>query len=490
MAFRARLHLSIRQCLSLICIVAVAVPMIIVGVSYMEISRARSAARLTDARQADHRVVAAVELDLANLSTLVSRRLNYELFPAKFKKNARALMERVKAGTDVMAAKADTAEEKESVARLRSGLSGLRNVVSKVETEPTADDEQKFIQSAEAFIADLVAIRNSFEAEYQQAAREQEARLSSAATWPLWIGSGSVVVLVMLVLVLGTSITRPLRHMRQLADQFDAAVGKSLQTVSSSASELESAASMLTRTAEETKQLSNTVAGASEQASSNVSTVAAATQELAASVSEISRQVQESSRIAADAVLQAQRTDARIAELSQAGGRIGDVVKLITAIANQTNLLALNATIEAARAGESGRGFAVVAQEVKALAAQTAKATDEIGTQIATMQGATHDSVLAIKDIVATINRVSEIANTIASAVEQQGAATHEISCSVGEAAKGTADVAATIGEVNEGAGQTGSASSQVLSSARVLSRAGNVLKAEVDKFLAMVRAA
>ena len=132
----------------------------------------------------------------------------------------------------------------------------------------------------------------------------------------------------------------------------------------------------------------------------------------------------------------------------------------------------------------------MVAQEVKALAAQTAKATDEIGTQIATMQGATHDSVVAIKDIVATINRVSEIANTIASAVEQQGAATHEISCSVGEAAKGTADVAATIGEVNEGASQTGSASSQVLSSARVLSREGNVLKAEVDKFLAMVRAA
>ena len=187
---------------------------------------------------------------------------------------------------------------------------------------------------------------------------------------------------------------------------------------------------------------------------------------------------------------QAERTDARISELSQAAGRIGDVVKLITAIAEQTNLLALNATIEAARAGEAGRGFAVVASEVKSLAMQTAKATEEIGTHIAGMQKATSDSVAAIKEISATIGHISEIAGTIAAAVEEQGAATQEISRNVEEAAKGTAHVAENIVSVNRGANETGSASSQVLSAATALSGEGNKLKLEVDKFLATVRAA
>ena len=198
----------------------------------------------------------------------------------------------------------------------------------------------------------------------------------------------------------------------------------------------------------------------------------------------------ESSRIADEAVRQAGRTDARIAELSKAAGRIGDVVKLITAIAEQTNLLALNATIEAARAGEAGRGFAVVAQEVKALAAQTAKATDEIGSQINNIQSATHDSVAAIKEIGATITRISEIASAIASAVEEQGSATQEIARNVQQAAQGTAQVAANICDVNKGAAETGSASSQVLSSARELSNEGSRLKIEVGKFLTTVRAA
>ena len=211
---------------------------------------------------------------------------------------------------------------------------------------------------------------------------------------------------------------------------------------------------------------------------------------MTASVNEISRQVQESSRIAGDAVNQAQKTDARINELSQAAGRIGDVVKLITAIAEQTNLLALNATIEAARAGEAGRGFAVVASEVKQLASQTAKATEEISAQIAGMQTATQDSVAAIKTIGGTIGRISEIASTIAAAVEEQGAATQEIARNVGEAAKGTAMVASNITDVNRGAGETGSASSQVLSSAQSLSSESNHLKLEVDKFLSTVRAA
>jgi methyl-accepting chemotaxis protein len=279
-------------------------------------------------------------------------------------------------------------------------------------------------------------------------------------------------------------------EMHRLADGFEAAVGGIVHSVTSASSQLESAATTLTKTAETTQQLSGMVASASEEASSNVQSVASATEEMTSSVTEIARQVQESSRIAGEAVRQAQSTDARIAELSQAAQRIGDVVKLITAIAEQTNLLALNATIEAARAGEAGRGFAVVAQEVKALAAQTAKATDEIGTQIAGMQTATQDSVAAIKEIGSTIGRISEIAATIATAVEEQGAATAEIARNVSEAAKGTTQVAGNISDVNRGAAETGSASAQVLSSARALSSEGGKLKGEVEKFLGTVRAA
>jgi methyl-accepting chemotaxis protein len=276
----------------------------------------------------------------------------------------------------------------------------------------------------------------------------------------------------------------------RFADSFESAVGNIVGTVSSSATELESAAGALTQTAEYTQQLSGSVVSASEQASANVGSVASASEELASSVLEIARQVDESSRIARDAVGQAQRTDARIGELSRAAGRIGDVVKLITAIAEQTNLLALNATIEAARAGEAGRGFAIVAQEVKALAAQTGKATGEIGTQIADMQAATQDSVVAIKEIGGTIERISEIASAIAVAVEQQGATTKEISRNVHEAARGAAEVAANISDVNKGAGKTDKVSSQVLASARSLSSEGRRLGAEVGKFLATVRTA
>jgi methyl-accepting chemotaxis protein len=278
--------------------------------------------------------------------------------------------------------------------------------------------------------------------------------------------------------------------MHQVADSFQAVIGGIVASVSSASGELESAASTLTRTADTTQQLSARVASASEEASTNVQSVASATDELTASVSEIARQVNESSRIAGEAVRQAQATDARIGELSQAASRIGDVVKLITAIAEQTNLLALNATIEAARAGEAGRGFAVVAQEVKALAAQTAKATDEIGAQIGGMQTATQDSVAAIKEIGGTINRVSEIAATIAAAVEEQGAATAEIARNVQRAAEGTTQVAGNVTEVSQGAAETGTASTKVLSSAQALSSEGSKLKLEVDRFLATVRAA
>jgi methyl-accepting chemotaxis protein len=279
-------------------------------------------------------------------------------------------------------------------------------------------------------------------------------------------------------------------EMQKLADEFEAAVGEIVQTVSSASTELEASATTLTRNAEETQQLSGMVEAASGEASNNVRSVAAATDEMTASIAEISRQVQESNRITGEAVSQAEVTDQRINELSKAALRIGDVINLITTIAEQTNLLALNATIEAARAGESGRGFAVVAQEVKALAAQTAKATSEISSQIAGMQVATQDSVLAIKQIGSTIGRISEIAATIAVSVEQQGGATQEIARNVEQAALGTSRVATNIVDVNNGARETGFASAKVLSSARSLSGESNRLKLQVGRFLNMVRTA
>jgi methyl-accepting chemotaxis protein len=278
--------------------------------------------------------------------------------------------------------------------------------------------------------------------------------------------------------------------MYHLADAFEQAIGGIVKTVSSESTELEATAGTLHRTAETTQQLAGTVASASDEASTNVQAVASATNEMSSSVNEISRQVQDSSRIASEAVKQAEKTDRRITELSKAAGRIGDVVKLITAVAEQTNLLALNATIEAARAGEAGKGFAVVAQEVKALAAQTAKATDEISSQITGMQSATQDSVVAIKEIGGTIGNIAEIAAAIAAAVEEQGAATQEIARNIQQAAQGTTAVARNIGEVNKGAVETGNACAQMLASAKSLSGESDRLRYEVEKFLGMVRAA
>ena len=277
---------------------------------------------------------------------------------------------------------------------------------------------------------------------------------------------------------------------RNLADNFETAVGEIIDNVGGASGRLEQSAESLSGSTDTTRRLSAVVAQVSQETSSNVQSVASATEEMASSISEIGRQVHDSNRIANEAVEQARQTDARITELSQAAERIGDVTKLITTIAEQTNLLALNATIEAARAGDAGRGFAVVAQEVKALAGQTAKATSEISTQIAQIQSATQELVVAMKQIGGTIGRVSEIAASIAAAVEQQGAATNEIARNVQQAAQGTSQLAGNISEVNRNADDAGSASAEVLASAQLLSGESQRLKLEMEKFLQTVRAA
>jgi methyl-accepting chemotaxis protein len=280
------------------------------------------------------------------------------------------------------------------------------------------------------------------------------------------------------------------RALRKLADDFEASVSHVVSAVSSAATEMQATAQSMSSTAEETSRQSLAVASAAEQASANVQTVASAADELSASIGEIGRQVSQASVTAGKAAEDSMRTDQAVQGLTEAAHRIGEVIKLIQDIAGQTNLLALNATIEAARAGEAGKGFSVVASEVKSLANQTAKATEEIRAQIAAIQDRTLGTADVIRGIRATIDDINTISTTIASAVEEQGVATQEIARNVQQAAAGTGQVSQNISGVTAAASDTGAAASQVLSSASELSRQSEVLRTEVAKFLATVRAA
>ncbi len=276
----------------------------------------------------------------------------------------------------------------------------------------------------------------------------------------------------------------------ELVSAFDKDVGEAMQVVTSTVEQMQASSSAMSATADRTNERSGAVAAAAEQAAANVQTVATAANELTSSISEISRQMTTSSERSQDAVNEAESASKKVQGLAEAAVSIGDVISLINDIASQTNLLALNATIEAARAGEAGKGFAVVASEVKNLATQTSKATEEIATQISGIQTATEESVAAISSISSVIEEINSIATSVAGAVEEQGAATDEIARSVEQAAAGTQEVTVNITDVSSAAGETGTAANQVAGASKEMKAQAELLRGQVETFLREVQAA
>ncbi|HEY4919828.1 MAG TPA: cache domain-containing protein [Xanthobacteraceae bacterium] len=278
--------------------------------------------------------------------------------------------------------------------------------------------------------------------------------------------------------------------MTKLAASFEASVKKIVSVVSAAAAEMEGTARSMSSAADQSQRQTSIVSAAATEASSNVQTVASAAEELSASIGEISQRVAKAAEIARHAAAEGEKTDRTVQGLADTAKKVGDVIALINNIASQTNLLALNATIEAARAGEYGRGFAVVASEVKTLAAQTAKATEDIHAQISAIQSETASAVDAIRRICETIKGVNEISTAIAAAVEEQQAATREIARNVQLAAHGTGEVSSNIADVSNTVSATGTAANQVLVSSSRLAHEAENLQSEVDRFIAGLRAA
>ncbi|MFV2092952.1 MAG: methyl-accepting chemotaxis protein [Hyphomicrobiales bacterium] len=280
------------------------------------------------------------------------------------------------------------------------------------------------------------------------------------------------------------------RMMNKLADDFDASVGGIVDTVSSASAELSSTAQTMAGISEETSNRANAVAAASEEASTNVQTVASATEQMSASISEINGQVAQASGASKQAVAGVEKTANQMRALALTADKIGEVVSMISDIAEQTNLLALNATIESARAGDAGKGFAVVASEVKALANETAKATEDISRHIEDIQSASGEAVTSIDDIGAVIKQLEEASTAIAAAMEQQGMTTLEVSRNIAEAASGTQEVSTNIAGVTEASQEVGAASGEVTTAAEELSQQSELMKSEVRKFIENVRVA
>jgi methyl-accepting chemotaxis protein len=348
---------------------------------------------------------------------------------------------------------------KDEIAQLGHALVGFRDTAREAEATRQEAEEQRQKREEEK------AQREEDRRLAEQSAHEEKERLAAEAE------------------------ADKLKERNQLADDFEGSVKHLVEKFAAATSEMTVMSKSMSEAAEDTSHRSSAVASASDMASSSVNSVAAATEELSSSITEISRQVNQAAGIAGEAVSEAERTNVMVNTLNEAASKIGDVVGLINDIAGQTNLLALNATIEAARAGDAGKGFAVVASEVKNLATQTAKATEEISEQIKSVQEETVNAVGAIGGITTTIGRINEIATTISAAVEEQGAATGEISRSVQQAAEGSQEVSENIISVNEAASSTGQTAAQVKEvSDQLVEEVGN-LDREVERFLAQVRA-